>query len=139
MSLKNIFFQEKLENSVDKSTIQTDDYITVNGFKDLLCYYGGGIVDIEDYNVVDILLVCFSFYENDLLNVCIKYVKRIIIIYSYIKNHLNYKIMEKLMQHTFIFHYSPLSELHSFFQQEVKLMGQEIISAGILYIYIYII
>lgn len=73
MSLKNVFFQEKLENSEDKTTIQTDDYITINGFKDLLCYYGGGIVDIEDYNVVDILLVCFSFYENDLLNVCIKY------------------------------------------------------------------
>lgn len=68
--LKNIIEDPKADDK-----IVLPDHITKRSFLLLSCYYGYGVVDINEENVCELLNCCICFNEVSLLNICLKYIK----------------------------------------------------------------
>lgn len=82
-TIKNI-----INNSKNKNEIYINN-ITVNGFIMLLKYYGYGIVDINDNNIIDIYITSIILNDLKLKNVC----------ENYINNNLTVKIVKNLLHY----------------------------------------
>lgn len=64
-----------IEDPKAEAKIVLPDHISKRSFLLLSCYYGYGVVDINEENVCDLLNCCICFNEVNLMNICLKYIK----------------------------------------------------------------
>lgn len=73
LCIRNPYLKSIITEKCHSGPIKLNERVTENGFIELLRYYGGGIVIINTYNVIDILIVCLIYHVDMLLEASEKY------------------------------------------------------------------
>lgn len=73
LCIRNESLKSIISEKSDLGPIKLDEMISENGFVELLRFYGGGIVEINSYNVIDILITCLIYRVDILLEAAEKY------------------------------------------------------------------
>lgn len=69
----NLFFLNTVNDEKFNGVIELDNSCNEIGFKNMEKYYSGGIIDINEDNVIDILTICICYDEEKLIKECVKY------------------------------------------------------------------
>lgn len=118
--------------------IKLNEKVTENGFIELLRYYGGGIVVINTYNVIDILVACLIYHVDMLLEAAEKYnLYTFIHINSYIYNHFTKDMLLSLMSYISFFKELENSQLYTLINSTLQYSNSYIINSSIILILLF--
>lgn len=87
LCINNPLFKKIIIDDEIDCAIELFNECSVTGFKILESFYGNGIVDINESNVIDVIIICECYNEHKLLDLCVKYIMK----------HLNIKIIISLI------------------------------------------
>lgn len=120
---QNEALNQIISDPLATSVIDISPDVSPSSFSLLLTYYGYGAIKIDDDNVVDMIVICVSYGETSLLNVCIKY----------LHDHFNYKLAFDLFSNLKILNSRNLEETKKLIQSYIPIVGSYIIDSDIFY------
>lgn len=126
----NTIFKSLIDDERFSGILELFEGCSKLGFLCLEKYYGGGRLEINEMNCVDILCICVYYNEMQLLQECKTYYY-FLFINRYIKNNLTTNVMTKLLNNIDILKSNYLVELHDITSEYILHQSSQLLNESI--------
>lgn len=104
------------------------EYLSSEGFRLILGYYGYERTSIRDNNCTELLIASFYFQEKSLINACTKF----------IKSHMNNAILISLLKNIKFYIDNKMKDILEVMNEYILVYGYSLFKDGITYYYYYL-